>query len=128
MSNKFQVYVGKTIIAEDDFYEMFEFSHNLNDEMSFSMFSLLMGLDYFDEDYLTIEYRQKSSLHDMLDYLSDFVKIDVANNIIINYDDIDFIVIVNEDEAYANEPMVKMFKNQYIDLKYLGLFDAEYVS
>lgn len=128
MSSKFQVYVGKTIIAKDDFYEMFEFSHNLNDEMSFSIFSLLMGLDYFDEDYLTIKYRQKSSLHDMLDYLSDFVKIDVADNIISNYDDIDFIVVVNEDEAYANEPMAKMFKNQYIDIKYLGLFDAEYAS
>lgn len=24
MSNKFQVYIGETIIAEDDFYEMFE--------------------------------------------------------------------------------------------------------
>lgn len=122
------IYVGSTSLDEDSFYDMFEFQYELDDELSASSFTLIMGVDYFDEDDLMIEYKKKYSLSLFIKYLSGTMKWDIPENIIKSHGNIDFIVAIDTTNSYDIDPEKPIFKNKFILIEYLGEFEKEWVS
>ncbi len=122
------IYVGSTSLDEDSFYDMFEFQYELDDELSASSFTLIMGIEYFDEDDLMIEYKKKYSLSSFIKYLSDTMKWNIPESIIKLHENIDFIVAIDTTNSYNIDPEKLTFKNKFISIDYLGEFEKEWVS
>lgn len=122
------IYVGSTSLDEDSFYDMFEFKYELDDELSASSFTLIMGIKYFDEDDLMMEYKKMYTLSLFIKYLSDTMRWNIPENIVKLHDNIDFIVLIDTANSYDIDPEKLTFKNKFISIDYLGEFEKEWVS
>lgn len=123
---KNQLYVGRTSLAEDDLFKLFDFNYTDTDNnISLCMFSILMDLGWFDEDYMLAEFDKGKSLCYFLDYVKDVLKLEISNDIVQSYGNIDFIVSIDSYEGDAEEPKVKYFKNSLLEIKYLGSFASK---
>lgn len=127
MNDHVQIYVGTTQYNQDQLFDYFEFNVE-NGEDLISQQMIDMDMSYYDEDYLTVHYNPKSSLKYFLDYMDNFVNIDIDAQIVEKYRNIDYIVIIDIDKAFAKVPQNKGFKNKYINVTFLGDFDAQYIN
>lgn len=100
MNDHVQIYVGTTQYNQDQLFDYFEFNVE-NGEDLISQQMIDMDMSYYDEDYLTIHYNQKSSLKYFLDYIDNFVNIDIDAQIVKKYRNIDYIVVIDIDKAFA---------------------------
>lgn len=123
-----QVFVGSTSIEEDSFYDMFEFNYDLDNEPSSSPFTILMGINFFDEDDLMIEYKKHSSLMAFIDYISSVMKVEIPENIVKLYTDIDFIITIDTTFFEKAIPEKNEFESKFISIKYLGEFEKIWVD
>lgn len=122
------VYVGTTSIEEDSFYDMFEFNYELDDELSASSFTLIMGVGYFDEDDLMMEYKKKYSLSSFIKDFSYMMVWNIPESIMKVHDNIDFIVVIDTTNSYDIDPERLTFKNKFISIDYLGEFEKTWVD
>lgn len=127
MNDNVQVYVGTTLYNQDQLFDYFEFNVEKGEDL-ISQQMIDMNMDYYDEDYLTIHYEPKSSLKYFLDYMDSFVNINIDEQLVDKFHNIDFIVIIDIDKAFAKVPQNKFFKNKYIDVTFLGEFSAQYIN
>lgn len=123
-----QVFVGSTSCDEDSFYNMFEFNYELDDELSASSFTLIMGVGYFDEDDLMMEYKKSHSLSLFIKDLSYMMKWNIPESIVKSHDNIDFIVAIDTTNSYNIDPERLTFKNKFISIDYLGEFKKTWVD
>lgn len=57
-----------------------------------------------------------------LNYIKDTLDLDINDEIINIYDNIDFIISIDAYEGDASEPKVKHFQNSFLEIEYLGSF------
>lgn len=123
---KNQLYIGRTSLSEDDLFKLFDFDYtDTKNDISLCMFSILMDLGWFDEDYMLAEFNRGKSLHYFLDYVKPVLKLDINSDIVKTYYNIDFIISIDSYEGDAEEPKTKYFKNSLLEIKYLGTFASE---
>lgn len=123
---KNQLYVGRTSLSEDDVFKLFDFDYtDTKNDISLCMFSILMDLGWFDEDYMVVEFNRGKSLDYFLDHVKNALELDINSDVVQSYGNIDFIVSIDSYEGDAEEPKVKYFKNSLLEIKYLGTFASK---
>lgn len=121
-----QLYIGRTKLSEDDIFKLLDFEYtDLENDLSLCMFSILMDIGWFDEDYAFTEFNKNKSLSHFLNYIKDMLDLDINDEIINIYDNIDFIISIDAYEGEANEPKVKHFQNSFLEIEYLGSFASK---
>ena len=123
---KNQLYVGRTSLSEDDLFKLFDFDYtDTKNDISLCMFSILMDLGWFDEDYMLAEFDKGKPLQYFLDYVKNVLNLDINDAIVQSYKNIDFIISIDSYDGDAEEPKTRYFKNSLLEIKYLGMFASK---
>lgn len=125
---KAQIYVGTTSFSEDELFSYFEFNKVNEDDDAISQHMIDMGLDYYDEDNLLVEFHKDSSLQFILDKIKWYISLDVSNNDLNKFKHIDFIVVINSSDGFTTPPEKHIFKNGLMNIEYLGEKEFVYNS